>query len=169
MGNHHSYTKAQRAKSTAFLACCAAAVAMAAAVLIFIGYVLVLKTQFRRTAMEINDAILAAPAEKVMLSQGETVFSLDKKASDYYNKFLMDEHTTVFNRKRSETNAKTITLTLDGNSLSFTGLEDGTAIALIWKTEEKTEYYTLRSQTTFLQMDAYFQNCRRRAEKQAHG
>ena len=167
MRNNHGYTKMQRVKSAAFMACCVTAVMMAAAVIIFVGYVLLLRTQFRKTALEINDKILAAPTGKVMLSQGENVFPVDKKTADYYNKFLMNRYTTVFSRKRSEPDDKTIKLILDESSLSFIGLEDGSAIALIWKTEEKTEYYKVRSQTTFQQLEAYFQNCRRKSEKHA--
>lgn len=143
----------------------AAALIMAAAVIIFFVYVLALRTAYREDAIAFNNMLLQA--EKITISSGGDSFEADLLTADYYNKFLLDRNTAVYSRRKRPETDETITITTggDGARLSFTGFEDGSAIAVRWQdTGSKEKTYMVRSQTTFMQLRAYFRNQLRKSE-----
>ena len=52
-------------------------------VLIFFTYTLVLRTDYKSTALEINDAILSGC--NMTISRGEDTFPATQETADYYN------------------------------------------------------------------------------------
>ena len=82
---------------------------------------------------------------------------------DYYNKFLLDGNTLVYSRKDAPKTEKTIILELGSDKLSFTGLENGTAIVVHWDSGTEHKVFRVRSQITFSHLEAYFENCKRKA------
>ena len=138
---------------------------MAAVLIAFVCYVLILRTDYKKTALEINEAFRTTPAESIIVVQGDTELPADAQLTDFYNKFLLYSKTVVFNRKKSETNENTITFKIKGKQLSLTGLEDGSAIAIHWEDSEKEAFYTVRAEMTFQQLSAYFNNYKKKAEK----
>ena len=145
-----------------FYALSCLALAMTLAVGGFFVYTLALRTSYRAMALEINDAFLAGTS--VTVARGEDSFPVTPESVEYYNKFLLDRNTAVFGRKRAEPGDTGITLVLDGGQLTFTGADDGTAIAVRWSSPEKDKSYIVRSQYTFNQLTAYYLNLKRKAE-----
>ena len=150
-------------KDGLFIAACAAAVLMAAGLIWVFTHTLVLRTHYKAMALAVNDVILASPAESVFISCGEDKLPANEDVVDYYNKFLLDRNTVVFNGRKAEETDKTITLTFPDASLSFTGLEDGSAINVHFVHGEEDLSYTVRSMMTFTHLTAYWTNYLRRA------
>ena len=151
-------------KKAIFYLMCVIALAAAAAVIGFLVYTLKLRTDFRADAMEINNMFLKKGI--VNVSCGEESFQFPAEDLEYYDKFLLDRNTVVFSRKRVPENENTIVLAFGNEALSFTGLEDGSAIALCWKTPDHEKHYIVRSSLSFMQLSAYYTNCRRKAGRQ---
>ena len=145
-----------------FYALSCLALAMTLAVGGFFVYTLALRTSYRAMALEINDAFLVGTS--VTVARGEDSFPVTPESAEYYNEFLLDRNTAVFSRKRTEPDDASISLILDGGQLTFTGVDDGTAIAVRWSSPEKEENYIVRSQYTFTQLSAYYSNLKRKAK-----
>ena len=144
-----------------FLLPCIAAFAAVIAVSVFLIYTLVLRTGYKEDALEINEAFHTH--SEAVLSRGDLSFKVQTTDIEYYDQFLLAKGTAVFSRKPvSETN-DTIQISFGSEKLSFTGIEDGSAIALCWKTSEKEKHYIVRSQITIYQLNSYFENLHRKA------
>ena len=137
------------------------AIGSALAVAAFLIYTLILRSSFKADALEINEAFRTH--NSVTVSRGDLSFQASPKENEYYNMFLLDRNTAVFSRKAVPETDDTILLDFGSEKLSFTGIEDGSAIALCWKTSEKEKHYIVRSQMTFMQMNAFFMNSYRKA------
>ena len=153
-----------RKKSALFIIASVIAFAAAAAVIGFLVYTLILRTNFRADAMEINNTFLKKGM--VTVSRGEESFQFPAEELEYYDKFLLDRNTVVFSRRSVPETKDTIVLDFSKESLSFTGLEDGSAIALCRKTPDQEKHYIVRSSISFMQLSAYYTNCRRKAGRQ---
>ena len=145
-----------------FIVITCAAFGLAAAVIVFFVYTLRLRTIYRETAIEVNDAILAA--NDITLSCGSDTFEIAPAAVDYYNRFLLHGKTVVYSRKEVPETAQTIIVNISGSTLSFTGIDDGSAIAVKWKTPQDEKHFIVRSQITYMQLKAYFDNYKRKAK-----
>ena len=132
------------------------------ALIVFLVYALTLRTEYRAMCLEINDAVLAANVAERSIERGGESRALDESTLMYYDIFLLDRHTVVFNRKTAEPNSKSILIHLGENTLCFTGQEDGSAINIRWETPDSSRGYTVRSQTSFMQLSAYLSNYLRR-------
>ena len=141
----------------------AAGIIMAVAVGVFLGYTLALRTAYKETAYEINESFRTEAA--VTMRRGDEEFVLPVSSVQYYDQFLLQPKTAVYSRKAVPSTDETITLDFGKKKLSFTGLEDGSAIAVCWKTPEKEKHYIVRSNMTFMQLSAYYKNCRNKALK----
>lgn len=140
----------------------AAAIGITIGVLIFFFYALTLRNSYRASAMEINAAVLAG-GDEITISQGDVALPADQRTLDYYDRFLLDGNTAVYSRIGAAETEKSIRLSFpDGSALSFTGLEDGSAIALSWNTPKGHKQYRVRSAITFMQLQAFFTNYQRR-------
>lgn len=139
---------------------CAAALAMALGVGIFFIYTLILRTEYKNAALEMNEPF--KQYSSLTLRKGDEAFSVPTDQVEYYNMFLLDRNTVVFSKKQVPETEETITLDFGTQQLSFTGLEDGSAIAITWKTPSDEKHYIVRSTTTFMQLNAYYTNCRRK-------
>lgn len=128
------------------------------AIVIWFISVLMMRTEYKDTALEINDAFLAAGPEGTTVSQGDITLPATQSLIDYYDRFLLEKSTIVFNKKQAEPDASSITLQCGDKTLRFTGLEDGTAINVCWITPEGEKYYTVRTQITFIQLNNYWKN-----------
>ena len=139
---------------------CAAALAMALGVVIFFIYTIVLRTEYKNAALDMNEPFRQSAS--VTLLRGDESFSVPTDQVEYYNTFLLDQNTTVFSKKQVPETEETITLDFGTQQLSFTGLEDGSAIAVSWKYPSGEKHYIVRSATMFMQLSAYYTNCRRK-------
>ena len=135
---------------------------IALSMIVFFTYILLLRTNYKNTALEINDAILTN--RNVTISCGDDTCPASHEVVEYYNKFLLFRNTVVFSKKTVPVTSESIVLGIGDNELSFTGLEDGSAIAIKWKTAEDDKNYIVRSQMTFMQLKAYYNNYKRKLE-----
>ena len=151
--------KKDRAKAAALYTCGAIAIGICVALISFLVYVLHLRTEYRATCLEINDQILISPASQNFIQRGEDVFPMSDDLLEYYNMLLLRNDVIVFNRKECELTDKSIALHISDNRLTFTGLEDGSALGIRWETSDGTKTYTVRSSViSFMQMNAYLSN-----------
>ena len=133
----------------------AAALISAIGVTIFLIYTLALRTDYKETAIQINDVILANQGRAV-IRVGDKEAPADAGVTDYYNKFLLDKNTAVYSRKKAVPSDDTaIVLEFGQYSLSFEKLEDGSATLITWNTPEKQKQFCVRSQLTFRNLQAY--------------
>ena len=139
----------------------AAALLITLGVIIFFAYTLILRNDYRAAALNINEAVLAG-GDRITVSRGDTTLPADQRIVDYYNRFLLDGNTAVYSRIGAPLTDQSIRLSFpDGSALTFTGLEDGSAIALCWATSQGQKQYRVRSSTTFMQLHAFFSNYQR--------
>ena len=136
----------------------AAALIAAVGVMAFLIYTLVLRTEYKDTALQINDVIVANQGRAV-LRIGEKEAPADDGVTDYYNMFLLNPNTAVYSRKKAAASDDTaIVLDFGRYSLSFEKLEDGSATLVTWNTPEKQKQFCVRSQITFMSLLAYGEN-----------
>ena len=120
-------------------------------------YVLNLRTEYRADCMAINDAVIAALGAENTIAQGDVIYPLSDGLLNYYNAWLRRGGTVVFDRKAHETTDKTIVMTLPGGTLMLTGVDDWTAVNILWETADGTVSYTVRNEDiTFFQLSARF-------------
>ena len=137
------------------------AFAAAVGVTILIISTLILRTDYKETAYEINQAA-AAHLNDAVISRDGTSLPATADVIDYYDRVLLDSTTVVFSSDDAAENEQTIRLDLGNRSLSFTGLEDGSAILVRWTTPDGRKIFRVRSQTTFMQLTAYYTNYEKR-------
>lgn len=145
-----------------FLLPCAAAFAAAIAVSAFLIYTLMLRSSYKADALEINEAFRTHAA--AVLSRGDLSFQVKTSDIEYYDKLLLDTNTTVFSRKPIPETDDTIRIDFGSEKLSYTGIDDGTAIALRWNSTGKEKHYIVRSQMTFSQLNTFFEIFHRKSE-----
>ena len=138
----------------------AAFIVLFAACAVFAHY-MILMTEYRETALQINESFRAEGT--LTLRQGEVSFSWPVSSAQYYDKFLSSDRTLVYSRRTVPEDEKTIVLDFGKERLSFTGLEDGSVIAVSWKTSSEEKHYLVRSDTSFIQLSSFFSNCRKKA------
>ena len=138
------------------------ALAVCVGLIAFMAYSLQLRTEYRAACLEINEAILATGPEEAQIGRSGERWPVNQQVLDFYNMRLLDEGTLVFSRRSADTDEQSIFLYLEGGTLSFTGLEDGSAIGIRWETPERTRTYTVRSVTSYMQYTAYLSNYVRR-------
>lgn len=143
----------------------AVAVGVCLAVIAFVVWSLALRTGYRAFCMEINDAILSTPAKQCSVLRDGQACPVDSADLDYFDRFLLDSGTLVFNRRSIPPDERTITLDLGDRQLLFTGTDDNTAVNLRWITPEGERSYTVRAATvTFAQLNAYYVNLSKRSQ-----
>ncbi len=136
---------------------CAAAILGVSAVAVFLIVTLTIRTNYKDMALRVNDAVLETYSQKYVEKNGER-YPADDKLLNYYDKFLLDGNTAVFNSSSADETEKTIRLIMGDKTLALTPLEDGTAINIHWKTPDEDRSFTVRSQTSYMQLEAYLSN-----------
>ena len=141
-----------------FVIIAAAALIAAVGVSAFLIYTLALRTDYKETALQINEMMLENQS-RALLRVGEKEAAADFRVMDYYSQFLQSTYTTVYSRKKGEpSDDEVIELVLGQYYLSFSKLEDGSASLIIWKTPEKEKTFCVRSQISFMGLKAYADN-----------
>lgn len=143
---------------------CALALIMVLSVGSFFVYTLILRTYYKNTALEINESFRREG--NVTMRRGNESFFVPVSYAEYYDIFLLDRNTVVYSRKPVPADEETITLDFGKEQLSFTGLDDGSAIAVSWKTISDEKHFIVRSSASFMQLSAFYRNCRRKAEEE---
>ena len=127
-------------------------------------YTLSLRTNYKETALEINDAILNA--KEITIESDGKVLPADSDITDYYNMFLLDRNTLVYKRKEykkaPDVPENSIKLNIGDKSLVYSDLDNEYAILVTWNTPDRNVCFSVRSLTTFRQMKAYLKNYNRR-------
>ena len=142
-----------------------AALGTCLALIVFFVHILVLRTEYRAVCLEINDVILATDPETVTVTRGGETWPLDAQTLDFYNIRLLDADTVVYSRRDGEINERSILISLGAYRLSFTGLEDGSSIRILWDGPSGHRSYLVRSSAiSFRQYSAYLSNYIRRLE-----
>ncbi len=139
-----------------------AALAAAIGAITFFTYTIVLRTDYKNTAIEINDAVLSFGGQTT-IRQGNTQLDASAPIINYYDRFLLAPKTQAYSRKSIPENDHTISISLGPNRLSFTEGEDSWTTCILWETPEKQKSFCVRSQVTFIQLEAYFHNYEKRS------
>ena len=142
-----------KTKRRTLLLCAGLAILVSLAVIAFFVWGLQLRTGYRAMCLEINDAVLATPPDKAIISRDGGEWPADESMVDYLNQFLLRVK-TPFSRRETPENEQSIVLSLQGGRLSYTELPND-AIAIRWETPEDTKSYTVRSSTAFRRLSAY--------------
>ena len=139
------------------------AIGICLALIIFFIWIMALRTEYKKTCLEINDRILSASEGMSFVMRNGEKYPLSSEAMNYFDQVLLDKKTGVYNRKPYEITDKSIVMEFSDCTLSFSGLEDGTAISIRWETPEKTRNYTIRSVNyTFINLNSYLTSYIRR-------
>lgn len=137
------------------------AIGAAIGVTIFFIYTLMLRTDYKETMLEVNDKVVKYE-DSAMIRQGGESLPASPAVVNWYDSFLLSSNTVVYSRDAAEQNEKTIWLILGDSSLAFTGVENDSAIHILWCTPGGEKSFRVRSTTSFNQMEAYFKNYKRR-------
>ncbi len=141
------------------------AVGICLALIVFFVHILVLRTEYRAVCLEINDVILQTSPDELSVSRGGETWPLDENTLEYYNIRLLDASTVVYSRKDGEEDARSIVIFLGSYRLSYTGIEDDSAIRIRWDGPSGHRSYLVRSDdVSFRQFSAYLSNYVRRLE-----
>lgn len=141
----------------------ALAVGICLAVIGLLVYSMVIRTAYRSLCMEINDAILAVSVEECSVGRNGETFPASAELLNYYDRFLLSEGTTAFNRRVIPADERTIVLAIGDNTLFLSGTDNNTAVNVCWVTADKTQSYTVRTEsTTFSQLASYYVNYKNR-------
>ena len=141
------------------------AVGACIALIAFFLHILILRTSYRATCMEVNDVILSVPVSECSIGRGDTSCPVDQGVLDYYDQFLLSYGTLVFNRRSAPATEDTIRLDLGDSQLLVTGLEEN-AVNLRWIHNGTEQSYTVRAEvTTFTQLNAYYSSLLRHASE----
>ena len=157
----------QKRKSVLLFAAGTLAVGAAVALIIYFAYILNLRTEYRAVCIEINDCVLTSQMRSDgRIEMGEKSCALNAAGLQYYNIFLLDGKTVVYNRREFSPDEKCLNLYFSGCRLSFRELRDGFDIGVRWETPEKTVCYSVASgNISFQQLSAYFTNLYNREQK----
>lgn len=158
-----------RRKAVLLYVCGAIAILAAAAMIAFLVFTLRLRAEYRDTCIEINEAILNSRGTSARtISKGGQSCPLDDRAADYYDMFLLDGKTVVYNRKSYEPDGSCLILSFPGSRLILKDIDAGIRIGVRWETEEGARCYSVACGTyTFMQLESYFKNMVRHAEAAA--
>ena len=149
--------KSDQRKNLLLILACLVAFGSCLALISFFVHTLRLRTEYRKTAYEINESVLRAdPEESFLTFRGDTV-PLSKKALDYYDQVLLAENTMSASRKKTEPDTGSIILSFDGGTLTFTQTHpDGHSFCVCWEKEGVVKSYELTSgDITYMQMSSY--------------
>ena len=157
--------KKYRRKTVLLYICGTVAIGACAALIAFTVWILALRTEYKKACLEINDKMLASSEDQCFVVKEGKKYPLSMDAKNYYDQVLLEKKAVVYNRKPCEPDEKSIVLQLSDCTLSFTGMEDGTAFNLRWETPDKTRYYSVRSTNyTFTNLNSYLKNYLRKTE-----
>ena len=136
--------KRDRIKTRILYACGALAILICLALTGFMVYSLRLRTEYRAFCLEVNDAILAVPEGQITISRQEKSAPASVRSIDYFNAFLLDSGTLVYNRRCEPVTDESIVIRL-GKKKAFilTGLEDGSVINVRFETPEGTRGFSV--------------------------
>lgn len=156
------YRKDRRRGFLLYLSC-AVAITIALALIGFLAWTLVLRTEYRAFCLEVNDVILKASAAERTIRQGDTELPLTWRELDYYDQILLDRGTNPISRARVEPDEDSLILAFGERRLIITCV-DNTRVGLIWQTEGTERCYTVSCEIiTWAQMNAFFSNMARAA------
>lgn len=156
--------RSERRRSAALYLGAGIAVAVSLALIAFFVHALVLRNSYRAMCLEINDAILTAPADRCTIARGGDEYPIDRAGLDFFDRFLLEDGTAPFRRGAEPAAERTITLDLNGKQLLLTGTEQDTAVNLRWITPEGEQSYTVRTGgVSFSQLSAYYTRLSHRA------
>ena len=158
------YKKYQR-KTVLLYVCGGLAIGVCIALIIFIVWVLMLRTEYKQTCLEINDDILASTEDQRFILKDGEKYPLSFEVLDYYNQYLLDKKSMVYSRKTADPADSSIVLKIADKTLTITGIEDGSAVHLTWETPSETKHYKVRNENyTFRSLDSYMKNYLRKTE-----
>ncbi len=156
------YLKHKASSAMLYLACFLA-LGICLALIAFFVHILVLRTEYRAVCLEINDVILQTSPDELSISRGNETWPLDENTLEYYNIRLLDAKTVVYSRKDGEEDDRSIVIRLGTYRLSYTGIEDDSAIRIRWDGPSGHRCYLVRSDdVSFRQFGAYLSNYVRR-------
>ncbi len=158
------YKKYHR-KTVLLYVCGGLAVGICAALIVFIVWILVLRTEYKKTCLEINDCILSSTEDQRFILKDGEKYPMSFEVLDYYNRYLLDKKSMVFSRKAVEPTDKSIVLKFSDNTLTFLGIDDETAVLLTWETPSEIKHYKVRNENyTFRSLNSYMKNYLRKTE-----
>ncbi|MBQ6551518.1 MAG: hypothetical protein IJL78_08940 [Lachnospiraceae bacterium] len=161
------YKKAKR-KSALLFVCGGLAIAVCLALIGFIAYILVLRTDYKETCLEINDMIVASPSDRNFVVRDGETYPLSEEALNWYDQIFLDRKAVVMNRKEAEPDKNSIVLLISDCTLTLTGQDDGTAFAMCWETPDGVKHYQVRSTNyTFTSMNSYLKSYLKRFSTQS--
>ena len=151
---------------TALLYICGTlAIGMCVALIIFVVWILVLRTDYKKTCLEINDQIVISQTDQNYVIRDGQTYPLSSEVINYYDEFLLDKKVIVYNRKAAEPDKNSIVLKINGRTLTFTGQDEGTSVNIRWETGEGVKNYSVRTGSiSYMMLNSYMKNYIRKTE-----
>ena len=141
------------------------AIGMCVALITFIVWILVLRTDYKKTCLEINDQIVMSPSDQNFVIRDGQTYPLSSEALNYYDEFLLDKKVIVYNRKAAEPDRNSIVMKINGRTLTFTGQDEGTSVNIRWETEAGVKNYSVRTGSiSYTMLNSYMKNYIRKTE-----
>lgn len=144
---------------------CGVSLLAAVMLIIFIVYTLVLRTNYKKMALEINETILEISADSVTVSRDGDVYPVTDEFLEYYNMFFTERKTVPFNRDEAPVSDRTLCFDFGKSQLYLSPYDDLTATNIRWVTEEGEHFFSVRGEITFTLLSSYYTAYTKRSVK----
>ena len=144
-------------KSKILSLCIYAAMLLFVIGILYFGYLMVMRAQWRALKNNIADAINAAGRSSPTLSIGDEAMPFDAQDELYFSKFISDPYLLPIRAGCMERGARSVVISLNGSELVFTPGEDDSIINVRFDSLDSSKGFYVRSPVDFDYLERYFQ------------
>ena len=146
----------RNAKSKILSLCIFAAMLLFVIGILYFGYLMVMRAQWKGLKNDIADAINAASRSSPTLSIGDEAVPFDAQDELYFSKFISDPYLLPIKAGCTERDARSIVISLNGSELVFTPGEDDSIINIRLDSPDGSKGFYVRSPVGFDYLERYF-------------
>lgn len=146
----------RNAKSKILSLCIFAAMLLFVIGILYFGYLMVMRAQWKGLKNDIADAINAASRSNPTFSIGDEALPFDAQDEFYFSKFISDPYLLPMKSGCMERSARSIVISLNGSELVFTPGEDDSIINIRLDSPDGSKGFYARSPVGFDYLERYF-------------
>lgn len=146
----------KNAKSKILSLCIFAAMLLFVIGILYFGYLMVMRAQWKGLKNDIADAINAASRSNLTFSIGGEALPFDAQDELYFSKFISDPYLLPMKSGCMERGARSIVISLNGSELVFTPGEDDSIINIRLDSPDGSKGFYARSPVGFDYLERYF-------------
>lgn len=146
----------RKTKSRIFSVCIYAAMLLFVVGLLYFGYLMVMRAQWRSLKNDIAGAMNAARTSSSEMSCGGETLAFTEQDELYFSKFISDPYLLPIKAGEEPENNRSVLIRLGTSTLTFTPCEDETIFNIRLDTESDSKAFFVRSPVGFSYLERYF-------------